>query len=39
MAKGWVNQLAGPVVFWQQLSAKDYEELNELKLYIAKNIL
>ena len=29
MAKGWVNKLAGPVVFWQQLSAKDYEVLNQ----------
>ena len=28
MAKGWVNKLAGPVVFWQQLSSKDYSILN-----------
>ena len=33
MAKGWVNKLAGPVVFWQQLSAKDYEELNKSEAY------
>ena len=28
MAKGWVNKLAGPVVFWQQLTWKDYSILN-----------
>jgi len=33
MAKQWVNKLAGPVVFWQQLSAKDYEELNKSEAY------
>ena len=33
MAKGWVNKLAGPVVFWQQLSSKDYEVLNQSETY------
>jgi hypothetical protein len=33
MAKGWVNKLAGPVVFWQQLSSKDYEILNQSDSY------
>ena len=33
MAKGWVNKLAGPVVFWQQLSSKDYEVLNQSEAY------
>ena len=33
MAKGWVNKLAGPVVFWQQLSSKDYEVLNQSDSY------
>jgi len=33
MAKGWVNKLAGPVVFWQQLSSKDYEVLNQSESY------
>jgi len=33
MAKDWVNKLAGPVVFWQQLSSKDYEVLNQSESY------
>ena len=33
MAKQWVNKLAGPVVFWQQLSSKDYEVLNQSESY------
>ena len=33
MAKQWVNKLAGPVVFWQQLSSKDYEVLNQSETY------
>ena len=33
MAKSWVNKLASPVVFWQQLSSKDYEELNKSESY------
>ena len=33
MAKSWVNKLASPVVFWQQLSSKDYEELNKSEAY------
>lgn len=33
MAKSWVNKLASPVVFWQQLSSKDYEELNKQESY------
>lgn len=33
MAKSWVNKLASPIVFWQQLSSKDYEELNKSETY------